>query len=163
MIIHKLKQDVIKYLSINVGIYMINSFLLSFFSVSITLQILGFGIIFMLMDSFVLQHDYKLLEINYKNLVDRCEFNRDLNSIKQKLELLLENNTQKSSIIEFEIKSSSSSIVNTPTESPKINYEIAKQTFKQKSYSFNVKPPKENSNIIPITSAGDIITLSVKK
>lgn len=160
--IHRLKKDVLKYSGIHIAIYIINQFLLSIFTVSTVLQILGFGIIFVLMDAFVLQHDYKLLELNYKNLIDRCEYNRELNLIKQKLDLLLENNTQKSSIIEFEIKSSSS-IANTPTESPKINYEIAKQTFKQKSYSFNVKPPKENSNLIPITSAGDIITLSVKK
>lgn len=155
MIIHKLKQDVIKYLSINVGIYMINSFLLSFFSVSITLQILGFGIIFMLMDSFVLQHDYKLLEINYKNLVDRCEFNRDLNSIKQKLELLLENSNQKSSIIEFEIKSSG-------TSSHVFDYDLARKSL-FKSTSLNIIPPKKSSNDIPITTVGEVITLSVKK
>jgi hypothetical protein len=162
MIIHKLKQDVIKYSSINIGIYIINRFLLSIFTVPTVLQILGFGIIFVLMDSFVLHHDYKLLEINYKNQLDRCEFNRDLNLIKQKLDLLLENNTQKSSVIEFEIKSLSSQNI-TPLQSPNINYEMAKQTFKQKSYSFNVKPPKKPSDEIPITTAGEVITLSVKK
>jgi len=162
MIIHKLKQDVLKYSGIHMAIYIINRFLLSIFTVQVVLQILGFGIIFVLMDSFVLQHDYKLLEINYKNLIDRYELNKDLNAIKQKLDLLLENNTQKSSLIEFEIKSSSSKNI-TPLQSPNINYDLAKQSFKQKSYSFNVKPPKEFSNEIPITAAGEVITLSVKK
>jgi hypothetical protein len=155
MIIHKLKQDVIKYSSINIGIYIINRFLLSIFTVPTVLQILGFGIIFVLMDSFVLHHDYKLLEINYKNLVDRCEFNRDLNLIKQKLDLLLENNTQKSSVIEFEIKSSRAS-------SPAFDYQLARKSL-FKSTSLNIKPPKKPSDEIPITTAGEVITLSVKK
>ena len=155
MIIHKLKQDVIKYSSVNIGIYMINRFLLSIFTVPTVLQILGFGIIFVLMDSFVLHHDYKLLEINYKNLVDRCEFNRDLNLIKQKIDLLLENNTQKSSVIEFEIKSSRAS-------SPTFDYQLARKSL-FKSTSLNIIPPKKPSNEIPITTAGEVITLSVKK
>lgn len=155
MIIHKLKQDVIKYSSINIGIYIINRFLLSIFTVPTVLQILGFGIIFVLMDSFVLHHDYKLLEINYKNLVDRCEFNRDLNLIKQKLDLLLENNTQKSSVIEFEIKSSRAS-------SHAFDYQLARKSL-FKSTSLNIKPPKKPSDEIPITTAGEVITLSVKK
>ncbi len=154
MIIHKLKQDVIKYSSINIGIYIINRFLLSIFTVPTVLQILGFGIIFVLMDSFVLHHDYKLLEINYKNMVDRCEFNKDLNLIKQKLDLLLENNTQKSLVIEFEIKSSRAS-------SPAFDYQLARKSL-FKSTSLNIKPPKKHSDEIPIT-AGEVITLSVKK
>lgn len=155
MIIHKLKQDVIKYSGIHIGIYMINRFLLSIFTVTTVLQILGFGIIFVLMDSFVLQHDYKLLEINYKNLVDRCDFNRDLNLIKQKLDLLLENNNKKSSVIEFEIKSSGSA-------SPTFDYQLARNSL-LKSTSLNIKPKKEPSKEIPITAAGEVITLSVKK
>ncbi len=155
MIIHKLKQEVIKYTSIHIAIYMINRFLLSIFTVQVVLQILGFGIIFVLMDSFVLQHDYKLLEINYKNLVDRCDFNRDLILIKQKLDLLLENNTQKSSVIEFEIKSSRAS-------SPTFDYHSARNSL-FKSTSLNIKPPKKPSDEIPITTAGEVITLSVKK
>jgi len=161
MKIHKLKQDVIKYSSINIGIYLINKFLLSIFTVPTVLHILGFAIVFVLMDSVVIQNDYKLLECNYKNLIERCEINRDLSLIKQKIDLLLENNNQKSSIIEFEIKSSSRNI--SPLSSPPINYDLAKNTFKQKSYSFNVKPPKEQSKESEITAAGEVITLSVKK
>jgi len=129
-LINKYTKKIIKYTSINVSIYIINSFLISIFDIQIVLHILGFGIIFIFLDALILVEDLKIMENNYNNLLKYTNINLDVNIIKTKLDFL-------TSIIKLHL---SQEINSERSSSPEFDYNLARKSLvSSKSLSFGKK------------------------
>lgn len=135
-------NSIIKYTSINAGIYILNSILTYFFSYVVVLHLLCFITVIIIIDAVNLQYQYNLLELKYDNIKTRNTIEYDLISIKNKIDILLntDNKTNENHIINIDIKESD------------FNYNLAKKALGcSKSLSFIKKSPPKNEELSPIT------------
>ncbi len=144
-------HNLIKYASINVSIYLINSLLSYFMSYILILHLLSFIIVIVVIDAIIIQNDLKILEIKYKEMKSNNNIEYDLMIIKNKLDIILnENKTNENHIINIDIKDTD------------FNYGLAKKALVcSKSLSFIKKSPKikdENPSQIIIPNIGEVIT-----
>jgi len=120
-------NNIIKYTSINAGIYILNSILTYFFTYVIVLHILCFITVIVIVDAVNLQHHYNLLELKYEDLKNKNSNEYDLISIKNKIDILLtaDNKTNENHIINIDINNND------------FNYKLAKKALGcSKSLSF---------------------------
>lgn len=131
-LINKYTKKFIKYTTINLSIYIINSFLISIFGIQIILHILEFGIIFIFLDALILVEDLKIMENNYNNLLKYTNINLDVNIIKTKLDFL-------TSIINLHLTQETKS-ERSFSSSPEFDYNLARKSLiSSKSLSFGKK------------------------
>jgi len=137
-----MKYYIIKYASINAGIYILNSILTYFFTYVVVLHLLCFITVIVIVDAFHLQYQFNLLELKYNDLNNKNLIEYDLISIKNKIDTLLttDNKTNENHIINIDIKDSD------------FNYKSAKKALGcSKSLSFVRRSPKKDEEVSPIT------------
>lgn len=143
-------NNIIKYTSINAGIYILNSILTYFFTYVIVLHILCFITVIVIVDAVNLQHHYNLLELKYEDLKNKNSIEYDLISIKNKIDILLtaDNKTNENHIINIDIKDSD------------FNYKLAKKALGcSKSLSFVKRSPKKEEELsqMIVPNIGEVI------
>ena len=134
-------NNIIKYTTINAGIYILNSILTYFFSYVVVLHLLCFITVIVIVDAVNLQYQYNLLELKYDKLKTKDMIEYDLIAIKTKLDILLttDNKTNENHIINIDIKDSD------------FNYKLARNALGcSKSLSFIKKSPPKNEELSPI-------------
>lgn len=115
-------------------------------------NILCFILIIILIDAIVIDNNYRILQINYDNLVKNNNINNDINIIKNKIDFL----TSKINLfcedkpkVEIDIKNR------------EFDYKLARKSLiSSKSLSFKISP-KNKYDIPTNNSAGEIITISI--
>ena len=149
-----MKYKIIKFTCINTIIYLMNEIINIFFKKYLILytNILCFILIIILIDAIVIDNNYRILQINYDNLVKNNNINNDINIIKNKIDFL----TSKINLfcedkpkIEIDIKNR------------EFDYKLARKSLiSSKSLSFK-RSPKNKYDIPTNNSAGEIITISI--
>lgn len=138
----KYNNNIIKYTTINAGIYILNSILTYFFSYIVVLHVLCFIIVIVIVDAVNLQYHFNLLELKYDNLKTKNTIEYDLMTIKNKIDILLntDNKTNENHIINIDINESD------------FNYKLARRALGcSKSLSFIKKSPTKTEELSPIT------------
>jgi hypothetical protein len=115
-------------------------------------NILCFILIIILIDAIVIDNNYRILQINYDNLVKYNNINTDINVIKNKIDFLtskINSFYEDKPKVELEIKNKD------------FDYKLARKSLiSSKSLSFK-KSPKNKYDIPINTQAGEIITISI--
>lgn len=149
-----MKYKIIKFTCINTIIYLMNEIINIFFKKYLILytNILCFILIIILIDAIVIDNNYRILQINYDNLVKNNNINNDINIIKNKIDFL----TSKINLfcedkpkVEIDIKNR------------EFDYKLARKSLiSSKSLSFKISP-KNKYDIPTNNNAGEIITISI--